>query len=192
MTPDAQAERHLESGEVASYLDRALSPAEQAQVETHLADCAECRGEVIAVSRLRHTRSRPRWLILGPAVAAAAIALFLFARPAETPAPGTVLREGEEPPRATVALVAPAEGAAIPTRSPTFTWRSIGAGVSYRLTLTDERGDVVWTATSSDTTGHAPSDVRLQAGRQYFWYVDALLPDGRSVTSGARQFTARP
>ena len=40
MTPEAQADRHLESGEVASYLDRVLAPAEQARVEAHLADCA--------------------------------------------------------------------------------------------------------------------------------------------------------
>ena len=190
MTPDAQAGRHLESGEVASYLDRVLAPAEQARLETHLADCAECRGEVIAVSRIRHIRSRPRWLILGPAAAAAAIALFFVARPAVTPAPGTVPRDGEE--RTTVALVTPGDGAAAPARSLTFIWRSAGGGVSYRLTLTDERGDVVWTATASDTTGHPPSDVRFQMGRRYFWYVDALLPDGRSVTSGARQFTTRP
>ena len=192
MTPEAQADRHLESGEVASYLDRVLAPAEQARVEAHLADCAECRGEVIDVSRVRHIRSRSRWLILGPAVAAAAIALFLFARPAETPAPGTVLRAGEEPPRAAVALVAPAEDAAIASRFPTFTWRASEAGVSYRLTVSDRRGDVVWTTTTSDTTAHAPTDVRFLVGRPYFWYVDALLPDGRSVTSGARKFTTRP
>lgn len=183
---------HLETGEVAAYLDHVLPPGERDRVEAHLADCAECRQEVIEVSRLRHTRSRrSRWLMVGPAVAAAAIAVLVIARPADTPPRGPVLRDGERP-ALRVALVTPAETAAVEGRSLTFTWRSAGAGVSYRLTLADERGDVVWSVTSSDTTGRPPGDVRLRPGHRYSWYVDALLPDGRSVTSDVRQLTARP
>jgi anti-sigma factor RsiW len=190
MTPDIQTERHLESGEVASYLDRALAPAAQARVETHLADCAECRREIVAVSRLRHASSR-RWWIVGPAVAAAAVAFFVVTRPAEIPGPAPVLRDGGEPPTPAVALVTPADSVAAPATFLAFTWRSAGAGASYRLTVSDERGDVVWSATSTDTSGHPPSGTLLRIGRPYFWYVDALLPDGRSVTSGVRRFTPR-
>lgn len=181
---------HLETGEVAAYLDRVLPPDERDRIEAHLADCAECRREVIEVSRLRHTRSRrSRWLIAAPAAAAAAVALIVFARPTETPAPGAVLRDGAQPGFA-VALVAPAESAAVAGGSVTFTWRSAGARVSYRLSVTDEHGDIVWSAASSDTAALLPSVVALRAGRRYFWYVDALLPDGRSMTSDVRQFTA--
>ncbi len=190
MTPD-QADRHLESGEVASYLDRVLAPAEQARVETHLADCAECRSELIAVSRLRRTRSRSRWWTVGPAVAAAAVVLFVVTRSVSPPGPGPVLRDGGEPPALTVGLITPADSAVTPGRLLRFTWRSAGAGASYRLTLSDERGDVAWSVTSADTTGRPTSGVHLSTGRPYFWYVDALLPDGRSVTSGVRRFTLR-
>lgn len=184
---------HLETGEVAAYLDHVLPPGERDRIEAHLADCAECRQEVIEVSRLRRTRARrSRWMIVGPAVAAAAVAVLVIARPADTPAPGPVLRDGGERPGLMVALVTPAETAAVEGRSLTFTWRSAGAGVSYRLTLTDERGDVVWSVSLSDTIGRPPGHVRLRPGHRYSWYVDALLPDGRSVTSDVRQFTARP
>jgi hypothetical protein len=189
MTPEDRA-IHLESAEVASYLDRALPPAERERVEAHLADCAECRREVIEVSRLRHTSaSRRRWLLFAPAAAAAAILIAVLARPADTPGPGPVLRDGGEEPSLTVSLVAPTDSATVEGRAVAFTWRSAGDGVSYRLTVTDDWGDVVWSGASADTTARLPS-TSLRTGRPYFWYVDALLPDGRSMTSNVRRFTA--
>ncbi len=189
MTGGAQPNLHLETGEVASYLDRALAPDEQARVEAHLADCADCRRELIEVSRLRHARFRSRWWVLGPALAAAAAALLFVTRSPDTPATEPVLRDGGEP-ALTIGLVAPGDSAVSPG-SLTFTWRSAAPRASYRLTLSDERGDVVWSATSIDTTQRPPSRVSWRTGRTYFWYVDALLPDGRSVTSGVRRFTVR-
>jgi hypothetical protein len=35
-------------------------------------------------------------------------------------------------------------------------------------------------------------DVSLSGGGTYFWYVDALDADGRSVTTGTRRFTIAP
>ena len=189
MTGDAQPNLHLESGEVASYLDRTLAPDEQARVESHLADCADCRRELIEVSRLRHARFRSRWWVIVPALAAAAAALLFVIRSPDRPATEPVLRDGGEP-ALTVGLVAPGDSAVIPL-SPTFTWRSAATRASYRLTLSDERGDVVWRTTSPDTSEHPPNNVSLRTGRTYFWYVDALFPDGRSVTSGVRRFTVR-
>lgn len=190
MTPEAQAGRHLESGEVASYLDRALAPREQARVETHLADCAACRREVVEVSRLRHASgSRRRWFYFAPAAAAAAILILVLAHPANPPGRGPVLRDGRGEPGPTVALVAPGDSAAVNAAGLSFTWRSAGRDASYRITLADERGDVVWSAATSDTA-LVPS-TQLRAGKRYFWYVDALLPDGRSVTSRVRRLTLR-
>ena len=191
MTPEPSG-NHLESSEVAAYLDRALARADRGRVEAHLADCDECRREVIEVSRLRHTSaSRRRWLFFAPAAAAAAILIIVFARPADTPGPGPLLRDGGEEPVLTVSLVTPTDSATVEGRAVVFTWRSAGSGVSYRVTLTDQRGDVVWSGAASDTTARVPGS-QLREGRPYFWYVDALLPDGRSVTSGVRRFTARP
>ena len=191
MTPEDPG-NHLQSGEVASYLDRGLPPTERERVEAHLVDCAECRREVIEVSRLRHTpASRRRWLVFAPAAAAAAILIAVLARPADTPGPGPVLRGGGGGELGlTVSLVAPTDNGTVEGRGVTFTWRSAGDGASYRLTVADERGDVVWSGASADTTTQLPDSVTLRAGRAYFWYVDALLPDGRSLTSGARRLTA--
>lgn len=189
---DNQAVGHLDSSEVAAYLDRALAPAQLERVEAHLADCAECRREVIDVSRVRNTARRSRWVVFGPAAAAAAILILMLTRPAAAPrGDGPVLRDGRDGSRSSVTLVAPAEDGLVSAQAVMFIWRSAGARVSYRLTLTNVQGDVVWSVSASDTTTQLPASVRLGAGSPYHWYVDGLLPDGHSITSTVQQFTVR-
>jgi hypothetical protein len=182
---------HLESSDVAAYLDRTLQPAERDRVEAHLAHCPECRRELIDVSRVRNAAGRrSRWLIVVPAAAAAAIAVLIIARPATTPPGGEpVLRDGVDGSQPSLVLVTPPDSGVARERPLTFTWRSAGTDVSYRLTITDSRGDVVWSVNATDTTAPLPPTVRLTAGSTYYWYVDGLLPAGRSITSGIRPFT---
>jgi putative zinc finger protein len=183
-----ESEGHLESRDVAAYVDRALSPAERDVIEAHLSDCADCRNEVVQVSRLRRiASSRRQWLFVVPIAAAAALAVMLLpSRKHDEP----VLRDGGEPVLA-VTIVAPADSAQTPSGAPqvSFTWRSLDSVVSYRFAITDGSGDVVWSATSTDTTVQLPASIQLRPGN-YFWYVDALLPDGRSVASRVRTLRA--
>lgn len=183
-----ESEGHLSSRDVAAYVDRALSPAERDAIEAHLSDCADCRDEVIQVSRLRRgASSRRRWLFVAPLAAAAVLAVMLLpARKSDEP----VLRDGGER-GLTVTIVAPADSALTPSgpRQVSFTWRSLDSVVSYRFAITDGSGDVVWSATSTDTTVQLPASIHLRPGN-YFWYVDALLPDGRSVASRVRTLRA--
>ena len=72
-----------------------------------------------------------------------------------------------------------------------FTWRSVAEGATYRLSLTDEAGDVLWTVNTPDTTV-ALVDIMLEADQLYYWYVDALLHDGGSATTGVQQFMTPP
>ena len=72
--------RHLTVDEVAAYADRGLAAPERARVEEHLAACAACRAEVVAVTRLtRSIASRRRWAVMAPLAAAAAVLVLLFA-----------------------------------------------------------------------------------------------------------------
>ena len=182
---------HLEAREISAYLDRTLTAMERERVEAHLADCAECRREAIEVSRVRSTVGRrSRWLIGPPIAAAAAIAFLVLLRSGENPGTGPVFREGGAEPASTVVVVSPTDTDAIRPHTLTLTWRSAGAGVSYRVSVTDQTGDVAWSASTSDTTARLPATVRLRSTR-YHWYVDALLPDGRSITSGVHSFQVR-
>ena len=86
-----------------------------------------------------------------------------------------------------VTTVSPPEGATIEA-SPTFTWRPVAGASAYRISITRADGDSVWAASVSDTAVRAPEGTLTQGSGTYFWYVDALLADGRSVAGTAHEF----
>ena len=60
--------------------------------------------------------------------------------------------------------------------------------VSPTVTVADAGGDPVWRTETRDTAVVLPPDVSLEPGARYVWFVDALLPDGGSATSGVHRF----
>ena len=200
LTCEAVAQRGLVELYVAGRLS---AERDVSDLETHLLTCDTCREEVRLGSVIRaelgapatprQVRPLPRrraWVFLGAAAAAAVV--FLIARPSsQDGSDRPVVRGGDEGMPA-IAAVSPAPGAAVPPQSLAFIWHSAGAGAQYRLTVTTERGDVVWAGASADTVQHLPPNARLQRTENYFWYVDALLPGGGSATSRVRRFTLAP
>jgi hypothetical protein len=73
-----------------------------------------------------------------------------------------------------------------------FTWRAVAPGAFYSLTVTDERGDLVWRGSTNDTLLRLPPDVTLRPGSRYFWFVEGLLEDGTSATTDAIGFWTEP
>jgi hypothetical protein len=185
---------HLGSEEVAAYLDNALSEAECARVKAHLADCEVCREEVVSVSKLLHLapRSRRRAIAFSGLAAAAVLAFFLVRPSPDSKLPALAQIRGRDTPVASegvssVRAIAPigrqTNGAGI-----RFAWHPSSSGATYRLTLTDDRGAKVWAGSTNDTTLAIPNGIALPPGRSYNWYVDALLPDGSSATTGITSF----
>ena len=195
---------HLSDQVLAAYLDRALSAAEHSAVDAHLASCRACRDELIALTpfiRRPPVVSRT-WFKLGvpvAALAAAAIAFTMLGPARIAPAPGTPpgerMREstlvGAAGGRA-VAIVAPAEADTVQPDAVRFAWRSASPSATYLLRLVDESSSVRWTVDTADTTVTLPDSVRLQRGRSYHWWVDALTADGRSSSTGVRRFRTAP
>lgn len=174
---------------LAGYLDADLPGEEQRQVELHLASCAECREELAEVRRLQLGHRR-RWLrVLVPAAAAAAV-LLAIALPRQATTPSDI-RTGPnlEPSLEVVSPVPSAEVASGPSR---FIWRSAGPGASYTFTLQEADGRVVWTSTVADTVAVLPDSVAFSPGLTRFWFVDALLPDGRSRSTGVKRLRIEP
>lgn len=183
---------HLEPHEVVAYLERTLPPPERARIEAHLAACEDCSNEIAEVWRLWRPGVKPAsWLPVGLA-AAAVIAVVVLLRPAgngaETPA-ADVLRGSER--ASAVITVAPADSAVVQGR-PVLVWRPVAGATGYRVTLSREDGDSLWTGSTGDTTAAIPAGVALVRSARYFWYVDVLLPDGQSLTSGIHEFTTGP
>jgi anti-sigma factor RsiW len=180
---------HLPPEALAGYLDDALPGEERRQVELHLASCAECRTELAEVRELQRARRRRRWVaVLAPAAAAAVLLVIALPRQAETPS-GIRSRSDAEQPLGIVSPTPSAEAAPGPI---TFTWRSAGPGAGYTFTLQEASGRVVWTSAVADTVTVLPDSIALAPGRTWFWVVDALLPDGRSLSTGIQRLRPRP
>jgi len=188
MYPDPSDQGHLEAGEVAAYLDRALAPSERARVEAHLADCDACRTEVVDLARLVRGRPNPRrwYLPVGAVAAAAAVFLLLLPRPKP---------ELLEPPdyrepviTTTVAPVAIAPRGAI-TTAERLVWSSVPHADRYRVAVFDDTGRVLWETQTSDTVTVLPDRIRFVTGAPYHWKVQAQTSWNRWVSSDLVEFS---
>lgn len=199
MSPNEQSREHLSAADAAAYLDGTLDAADKARAELHLAECTECRREVVELravltkddaSRTAAPVRAPRRRLSVPVgIAAAAAVLVLFATTVRRSAP-LIERAPSDPGSIRLATHAPEDDVA-PGRV-VFVWAPAGPASSYRLTLTDSAGAPVWSVSTTDTVVALPAATTLASGRRYHWYVDAVTGDGRTVTSGVRSFsTAR-
>lgn len=189
---------HPAAEELAAYLSDTLAPESRAAVEEHLAECRECRQQITGARRLlRQHRSPKRLVWLVPAAAAAILVFAVVVRsPFQSPAGREPLRgdsgsPGSDP-TLRIGIVAPAERDTVGPGPVIFVWRGQVGKPLFRLTLTDGSGREAWTAETGDTTLSLPATVSLAPGRTYFWTVDALGSDGRSLTTRNHRFLTRP
>lgn len=192
---------HLTSEQMASYASRALSGSDAASLEAHLEGCTLCRDELIEVSGLlRHSRRQRQARVAGGiGAAAAALTGVLLLGPSverDLAERETTLRTGgpalEEGVRK-FGTVTPLDGARLESPAGAiFIWREVAPGAFYSLTVTDERGDLVWSGSTTDTLLQLPSELELEPGDRYFWFVEALLTDGTTATTDANRFWAEP
>jgi anti-sigma factor RsiW len=194
---------HLSNEQLGAYLDGRLDATGRRAVIAHVADCAECRRELIETRRALDTAPRARGgrlrarLTIGAAAAAAlafvALGSWDGARQS-TPTDRVRTSGSPEPGRPAgdaLPTVAPAMAGVVDRRTLRFVWRRLDGGATYRLVVTDEAGDVRWAASTSDTVVLLPDSVILVSGGTYFWYVDALGGGGTPATSGVRRLTVR-
>ena len=182
---------HLEVQQVVAYVERTLPAPDRERVEEHLSQCEECTAEVAAVIRLRPRRvRRVPWAPIGIA-AAAAVAGVLLARPLvhRPTSAADVERQGQA--RVALPIVAPVAGARVPGPV-TLVWHAARGASVYRVTLSRADGDSVWAGSTSDTTLSIPPGVALARSARYYWYVDALLADGRALSTGVHEFMTGP
>ncbi|HTR21898.1 MAG TPA: zf-HC2 domain-containing protein [Gemmatimonadales bacterium] len=182
--------RHLASGEIAAFVEGRLATAERSRVAAHLVQCDACRDELIEVSRLFHTRPRPRrrYMPIGAVAAVAAAALLLVVWPrhgTQSPMPSGYR---EPPVTTTVAPVVVAPRGVI-RQVGSFVWNGVSGADHYRLTVFDDVGRVAWGTETSDTSAVMPAGVRLQPGMKYLWKVEAQTSWNRWVGSDLVDFS---
>lgn len=185
-------QQHLSPGLIAAYLAAEVSPAERKLVQRHVLTCAQCRRDIAEAAELTgKPKARPWMTVAIPAAAAALLLFALLPSPGPSPDETTLRGPGFEGVQH-FAVVAPADGASPRLDSLAFIWRSEGPDVHYVLTVTDENGDIVWTAATRDTSLVPLRETTFRSNEVYFWYVDALLEGASSSTTGVREFSIRP
>ena len=185
---------HLTDIEMAAMAEGSASTRTVEQMQAHLAECDECRGLLVDVTRLASLMpvlpSRTptvAWGVVGLAAAGLltiGLLTALTSRSVQTPQIASERTPAGE--RESVRTLLP-EGVVSELHRLRFVWAADG-DVSYRLTVTDATGGPVWATTTTDTTVVLPDSVLLAPGSRYYWYVDALHLDGSSATSGRREF----
>lgn len=186
---------HPSASTLGCYVDSSLTPEERNEVDAHLSRCADCR---LVMRETAHTLARRRRRLhtltgIGIATAAAAVvaALAIFpAQESDTELPLTRDPGSYERATTTIPVFSP-ERSASPGARVDFVWASMGADVRYRLSLSTPEGEELWGVSSPDTVATLPANVELTAGGRYVWFVDALLADGGSATTGLRRLTVR-
>lgn len=188
---ESSPQAHVEPHEVTAYLEGTLPPDARARFEAHLAECEPCATELVEVMRLhrRSTPARGRWL--GLAAAAAIAVVVLGPHFARQPAVTTSPVRGDSLPGAALALLAPADGARL-REAPLLAWRGVEGATAYRVQVSRADGDSVWAETTRDTTATPPAAALEPSPEPYYWYVDALLADGRSVAGTPHRFHLGP
>lgn len=197
MSADLESTSHLTDEELAAYLDRTLDARLLARFDAHLADCADCRADVIDVralleartglpveSQLARGRRAVTWLAAAGILTIAFLPLLRGGVRSRDQSP--VVRAPSSAP-SRIETIAPLDKQVL-SSVVAFTWRSVEGASTYRLTVTDSSGAAVFNAMTSDTSVTPPADVEIRRGASYLWYVDGLTTDGRTLSSGIHSF----
>jgi anti-sigma factor RsiW len=184
---------HVPPDQLACYLAGEALPFDRARIQDHLAGCPACRHEAVAVARIVHADRRARVARRVVATAAGLATLTAIVVATTTPRMSTLRSSNRQAATPSVlGAVAPIGEVAGTPKQVRFVWRSAASAVEYRLTVADSTGSVLWSQTSTDTVIGLPSELALRAGATYYWFVDGLLADGRSLTTGSREFRLAP
>jgi hypothetical protein len=170
---------HLEAATVAAFAEQRLSGEALDAAERHLAQCSTCRREVAQVVRV--LRVSPLWTRPAVQLAAAAVLVIVIGLWPKAGDPG--LRS--DPASSALTVIGP-DSTASAGDPLTFAWHAVGPNTRYEFSLADASGSRIFSTGSPDTLITLPDSVRLEQGRTYQWFVDALRPDGQSTTSGLR------
>jgi len=179
---------HLDSVSLSRYIDGAGTSDERARCEAHLAECPDCREEMVEVGRILATAPRSRRRVLVPLAAAAAALLLVWTGSINRGPSGPVVRDPDSIPALAPRPVAPLGDVSRPDR---LMWRAIPDVARYRVTLFTVEGQAAWQTTTTDTFVALPDTVRLSVATPQYWQVKAETGFGRWIESELVTFTIR-
>ena len=85
-------------------------------------------------------------------------------------------------------ILAPAEGAVVDPYRADLHWTAASQGLFYEVQVISDDGDLVWKGRTEEVEMRLPAEAGLDPGREYFLWVRAYLPDGKTLKSSAVGF----
>jgi hypothetical protein len=163
-----------------AVLRREGSEEQRLEVLDHVMACGACSSEFELLRSLelaavaptgRPVPAAPRMVrrIAIPLALVAAVLLVITVKPLLKSTEGPDVKRGTS---RGVTLVAPPEEIAAGT-PPTFIWKPVVGAQSYEIELLDEKGAVVWSTRTSDTSATLSDPAVLVPGKTYRWWVRA-------------------
>ncbi len=125
-----------------------------------------------------------------PVAATAAIAIMFLAQIPEPRLTGPATRGSSPAGAVAIRVIAPEEGVSVEPTSAVLAWEAVPGAGTYRVTVTDATGAVVWTAATTDSWVRVPALRLFTPGASYAFWVTAVLESGDTVESAVRRFTA--
>jgi hypothetical protein len=179
---------HLDTVSLSRYIDGAGASDERARCEAHLAECPDCRVEMVEVGRILAAAPRSRRRVLVPLAAAAAALLLVWTGNINREPSVPVVRDPDSMPALAPRPVAPLGDVSRPDG---LTWRAVPDVARYRVTLFTVEGQAAWQTTTTDTFVALPDTVRLSVATPQYWQVKAETGFGRWIESELVTFTIR-
>lgn len=181
---------HPSASDVAAFVDRLLPDVARERMEAHLADCARCRDELAACTRL--VRSAPpkrrRILVSGVSVAAAATIVFVVLSLPRKQVPEVVRERGSSPALGEIAVVSPRPRSTIASGDIRFVWRADSGAAGYKVIVTTQTGTTVWFHESTDTSITPQPEAIFVPGDEYYWRVESSRGNGGTASSQTESF----
>jgi len=211
---------HLDDYTLAGYLEDQVAGQEKQHLVAHLADCPACCEAVASAYAMVQAVAEAEAPLPDPAAVRRAERLVtaparesmleaLFGRPLRLAlaavavvglglvaylslAPPDLDRFRTPPTTRTFTATAPEDGAVVAARALSFSWSPLRGAMRYRLMLYTDDASVLWQGDSVKGPLALPDTVRLEAGVQYLWRVDALLANGSTTATELYAFTVAP
>jgi hypothetical protein len=208
---------HLTEYDIACLLDGTLRPARRRELEAHLADCEKCTEAVGSAYRLLKTVKHsaapeidPRSLeeasrlpdhgatppfFLGKAVRYSLAAMLLVGVGLygylELRQPEILQFRGGRS-AGVIEIISPSDQESIAARTIPFQWKGIPEALQYRLSIYHDDGFLLWKGETTRNELISPTELVFQSGNLYLWKVEAVLPDGTTLSSELHAFRYTP
>jgi hypothetical protein len=189
---------------IAEYFDGPIPEQERLNLERHLADCRYCLARIGMLNRLQDDsltvrvpedalaaakslarKPASRRFSRAPAWAAAAVVLLgvLFIA-VKQPGNEPEIRQlrSIDPPESRFEVKMPGPGRAISIGAP-IRWTEFPDGSHYTVHVLSDAGDVLWTEHLQSNEWVVQPEMGLNPEGDFFFRVEAELPDGRTLSS---------